>query len=212
MVFGLFKKDRDGRSGDSTRRLEALANAPVGAPVEVEGRRGVIRGSLIVEESGDRWIEHLIDDAGGFRYWVSIENFATTVATLWSDVDIWDVNGGPDDTRVSHNGVSYRRNEVGTARYTATGDVDLINDGTVDYVDFAGPDGSRFSFERFGEAGASRRARSISGLCPNCQAPLNLDLVGACTSCGSSLMEDHGWFDTWEVAQGRDVTDSARLQ
>ena len=207
MVFGLFK-----RGGDTTRALEALANAPVGAPVEVEGRRGVIRGTLIVEESGDRWIEHLIDDAAGSRYWVSIESFATTLATLWSDVDIWEVQGGPDDTRVTHGGVTFRRNEVGTARYTANGDVDLIPAGTMDYVDFKGPDGARVSFERFGEAGAGRRARSVSGLCPNCQAPLHLDAVGACTSCGSRLMEAHGWFDTWEVALGRDVTTSARLQ
>jgi hypothetical protein len=208
MVLGLFRNGGRGR----IRTLEAVANAPIGAPVEIEGRRGVIRGTLVVEEAGDRWIEHLIDDAGGLRCWVSIENFATTVATLWSDVDLWEIVGGPDDSRVTHGGVAYRRNEVGTARYSASGSVDLIPIGTVDYVDFAGPDGARISFERFGEAGAGRRRRSVSGLCPNCQAPLDLDVVGACTSCGSNLMEDHGWFDTWDVAAGRDVSDSVRLQ
>lgn len=204
-MFGRFKKDK-------TSGLTSLANAPVGAPTTVEGNRGLIKGTMILDSGGDRWIEHLIEDMYGTMVWVSIENFERTEATLWDDVEILDVQGGPGDNRVSYQGQSFKRNEAGNAKFTSKGDVDLFESGTVDYVDFESESGMRLSFERFGEEGASRRSRAVSGNCPNCGAPLNLDAMGRCTSCNSEVMADHGWWGSWEVALGRNVTDSARLQ
>ncbi len=206
MVFGF------GKNKDRTKALEAVANAPVGAPVTVEGRRGVIRGTLVMAEAGDRWVEHLIDTQDGDRYWLSIENFDRTVATVWTDVAPNAVNGGPDDKSVICNGVTFRANEQGTAIFAAKGDVDLFDRGTIDYADFAGPDGARFSFERFGDSKSGRRARANTGTCPNCHAPLMSDSESRCGSCGSDLTEVHGSFGGWEAAIGRDVTDSAGLQ
>ena len=204
-MFGRFKKDK-------TAGLEALANAPVGAPITVEGNRGVVRGSMIMDEAGDRWIEHLIQEQSGRMYWISIENFDRTEATLWEDVEVFDVQGGPGDVKVTYKGQTFKRSENGTASFSSKGDVDVLDAGTIDYVDFAGSDGLRLSFERFGDEGAHRRSRAVTGNCPNCGAPLNLDAMGRCTSCSSEVMSDHGWFGSWEVAVGRNVTDSARLQ
>ncbi len=205
-MFGRFKKD------NSTAELEALANAPVGAATLIEGERGVIRGTMIMDEAGDRWIEHLISDANGEMFWISIENYDRTVATVWNDAEIFAVGGGPDDRTVTWKSTSFKRSESGTAQFTSHGQLDVNAAGTVSYVDFSGPDGQRLGFERFGEEGAHRRSRVMTGTCPNCGAPINVDATGKCSSCMSDLMTDHGWWGEWEVAVGRDVTGNARLQ
>lgn len=204
MVFGRFKKG-------NTATLEALANAPVGAATMIQGTRGLIVGTMILEESGDRWIEHLIQDADQKRYWISIENFDETKATKWDDIDMWGIEGGPDDQRLVYDGVSFKRNETGTASFTAHGDSGVNERGSLDYVDFAAGD-RRVSFERFGEEGAHRRSRAMTGTCPNCGAPLHEVQDNMCSSCGSRLTVDHGWFGSWEVAVGTDISDDARLQ
>lgn len=205
-MFKRFKKDKN------TERLEALANAPVGAPVTVEGRPGVVKGTAIMQEAGDRWIEHLIEDGNGRRMWVSIENFDRTEATLWSDVDLMAVNGGPTDSGISYQGRSFSRNETGTTQFSSKGDVDLFDSGSIDYVDYRSADGMRFSFERYGEQGSGRRPGTVSGNCPNCGAQLQIDALGRCTSCGNEVMAAHGWWGQWEAAVGHDVSDSAGLQ
>ncbi len=204
-MFGRFNKDK-------TQGLESLANAPVGAPVVVENIRGVVRGSLVMQEAGDIWIEHQIENQEGRRFWVSIENFDRTEATLWEDIEVFDIQGGPSDNRVTYKGQSFKREEAGSAAFTAKGDVDMFESGSVDYVDFSSESGDRLGFERFGAEGAHRRSRAITGNCPNCGAPISVDTMGRCTSCSSEVMADHGWWGSWEVAYGRNVTDSARLQ
>lgn len=205
-MFG-FRKGKD-----RTKALEALANAPVGAASTVDGKRGVIKGTLLLSEAGDRWIEHLISDIDGALYWLAIENFDRTRATRWDSLEVWDVSGGPDDRQVIHDGATYRRNESGTVAFTSKGDTDMFETGTIDYVDFVGPNGVRIGFERYGEEGAARRSRATGGTCPNCHAPLVTDATGRCSSCGAALTADEGWWGSWEVALGRDVTDSAGLQ
>ena len=205
MVFGRFKRDRSGPLVD-------LANAPVGAPVTVDGKRGVIMGTTLMSEAGDRWIEHLVQDQSGRRNWVSIENFSRTEATLWEDVEILAVNGGPTDNNVTYQGRTFTRNESGTVTFESKGDVDMFDRGSLDYVDYRAPDGTRFSFERYGEEGAGRRSGAVGGNCPNCGAQLQLDAMGRCSSCGSEVMAEHGWWGQWEAAVGRDVSDSAGLQ
>lgn len=204
MVFGRFKKG-------NTAALEALANAPVGAATMIGGTRGVILGTMILDEAGDRWIEHLIQDAQQRRFWISIENYSETTATRWDDIDMWAIKGGPDDSRVDYNGTAYRRNETGTATYETRGDLDVTDGGSLDYVDFSAGD-SKIGFERFGAEGAHRRSRALNGTCPNCGAALHEVTTGTCSSCGARLTVDHGWWGSWEVAVGTDVSDNARLQ
>lgn len=204
MVFGRFKKG-------NTAALEALANAPIGAATMIDGERGLIIATMILDEAGDRWIEHLIQDAQQRRFWISIENYDETKATRWDDIDMWGISGGPDDTRIEYEGSSFKRNENGTASFQSKGDSGVNERGSLDYVDFVGGD-KKISFERFGEEGAHRRSRTLTGTCPNCGAPLNEVSDNMCSSCGSRLTVDHGWFGSWEVAVGSDVTDKARLQ
>lgn len=189
--------------------LEDFANAPVGSSVEVDGRRGHIQGTVLFDEDGDTWVEHLIVGADGKRFWVSVENFDETLATLWETVPPLGVNGGPGDRSVSFRGHSYKRSEDGTARFRTGGSVDLPDHGSIDYVDFTGPDGQRVSFERFGDKGTGRRTVS-AGSCPNCGAPLVLDQLNRCSHCGSTPTVDHGEWSGWEVAAGRDVSKSTR--
>lgn len=74
--MGLFNRNR-------TSELEAVANAPVGASVRVDGIDAVIAGTIVFENAGDRWVEHCLAVGDGRQIWVSIENFDTTVATRW---------------------------------------------------------------------------------------------------------------------------------
>lgn len=190
-----------------TKAVEAVANAPVGAAVLIDGEQATIIGTCVFDEAGDRWVEHLVGFGDGRRVWVSIENFDETVATLWEMVDLHAVNGGPDDSTAGYDGTSFRRSESGTATYVAKGNTGCADSGTIRYADFTGPDGTRLSFERFGEEGAGRRSVATAGNCPNCGAGLRVDKFGKCSSCGSDAAVDVGEWDEWETSFGRDVTD-----
>ena len=190
-----------------TRALEAVANAPVGAAVRIGGDQATIIGTCVFDEAGDRWVEHLIGFGDGRRLWLSIEDFDEVVATLWQTVDLRAVDGGPDDARIRHQGATYERSESGTAAVTAKGGTGLPDQGAVRYADFTGPDGTRISFERFGAEGAGRRSIATAGSCPNCGAGLAVDKHGRCSHCGAAAEVDHGRWDEWETALGRDVTD-----
>ena len=52
--MGFFNRKRKG-SG-----LEAVANAPVGSRLELQGRSGAITGTLVFSSAGDDWVEHLV--------------------------------------------------------------------------------------------------------------------------------------------------------
>lgn len=201
-----------GKGKRQTKQLEALANAPVGAPTVIAGRRGFIKGTVIFTEAGDTWIEHLIQDQQGESLWVSIENFDKTVATLWRALSPGSINGGPEDKKISHDGASFKRSEDGTANYSSKGDLDLFETGSVDYVDFECPDGRRLGFERYGEGGGGRRTLTSAATCPRCGAALHTDVTGRCSSCGSDLKTTEGNWEAWEVAIGLDVSDDAHLQ
>lgn len=201
-----------GKGKKITRRLEELANAPVGAATTIQGRRGFIKGTVIMVEAGDTWIEHLVQDQEGSTLWISIENFDRTVATVWSALSPGAVNGSPEDKRINHGGKTFKRSEDGTAAFTTKGDVDLHDTGSFDYVDFEGPDGMRLGFERYGEEGAGRRTVTSAAVCPRCGAPLHTDVTGRCSSCGSDLKTTTGSFASWEVSIGHDVTEDAHLQ
>lgn len=203
--MGLFSRKRKG-SG-----LEAVANAQVGSPLTLQGRSGVITGTLVFSSAGDHWVEHLVTLSEGERVWVSIENFDTTVATRWDTAALSRVRGGPDDTRVSYDAVSFTRSEAGAASFVAKGETGCDENGSVDFVDFSAPDGRRLGFERYGEVGARRRSIATVGVCPNCGAPLAVDAHGRCNHCGAAATVDEGQWGEWEVSTGTDVTGALSL-
>ncbi|HRA35857.1 MAG TPA: DUF4178 domain-containing protein [Acidimicrobiales bacterium] len=202
--MGFFKRNR-------TSDLEAVANAPVGARVTVEGTGAVIGGTLVFENAGDRWVEHRFATDDGRQMWVSIENFDRTVATRWDLADPNAVTGGPDVARAGYQGTPFNRSETGTASFVAKGDTGCSENGSVDFVDFSSGDGRRLGFERYGEVGARRRSIAVAGNCPNCGAGLSVDPHGRCEHCGASATVDVGQWGDWEVVIGTDITDALKL-
>lgn len=202
--MGFFKRDR-------TSALEAVANAPVGSRVTIDGTGAVISGTVVFENAGDRWVEHRLATDDGRQMWVSIENFDRTVGTRWDLADPAAVSGGPDAARSGYDGTVFTRSETGTASFVTKGDTGCSENGSIDFVDFTADDGRRLGFERFGEVGARRRSIAVAGNCPNCGAGLTVDPHGRCEHCGAAATVDAGQWGDWEVAIGTDVTDLIEL-
>lgn len=121
-----------------------------GDMVDYRGTLFFVRGSLRLQEGGYRWSEHFLDDSRGQRCWISVEEDPDLEVMLWQPAQAVTEPGG-DSMEV--DGVRYRRNEHGTARYTSEGTTTVADAGSVEYVDYlsAGPDaaGRALSFERF---------------------------------------------------------------
>lgn len=105
-----------------------------------------VRGSLRLTEGGYTWSEHFLDDARGSRIWVSVEEDPDLEVVLWRETDEVTEPGGKSMTVA---GVTYRKDEDGTAKYTSEGTTTVAERGSVEYVDYEGPDGKALSFERF---------------------------------------------------------------
>lgn len=105
-----------------------------------------VRGSLRLTEGGYSWSEHFLDDARGSRVWVSVEEDPDLEVVLWRETDEVTEPGGKS---MEVGGVTYRKDEDGTARYTSEGTTTLAERGSVEYVDYEGPEGKMLSFERF---------------------------------------------------------------
>jgi hypothetical protein len=136
------------------RRLKA------GDVVRLSGEPGdwVVRGTLAFDEDGYRWKEHLLDGstaAGDRRHWLSVEEGESGLElVLWDRVPGSDLT--PDAAEVAHDGVAYRRDERGRARYASTGTTGAPESGTAEYADYlpAGGGERRLSFERWSSGGS----------------------------------------------------------
>ena len=105
-----------------------------------------VRGSLRLTEGGYTWAEHFLDDARGSRMWVSVEEDPDLEVVLWRETDLVTEPGGKT---MEVGGVTYRKEEDGTATYTSEGTTTVAERGSVEYVDYEGPEGKALSFERF---------------------------------------------------------------
>ena len=136
------------------RRLKA------GDVVRLSGEQGewVVRGTLAFDEDGYRWKEHLLDGstaAGDRRHWLSVEEGEGGLElVLWDRLPASDLT--PDSAEVAHDGVAYRRDERGRARYASTGTTGAPESGTAEYADYlpAGGGERRLSFERYSAGGS----------------------------------------------------------
>jgi hypothetical protein len=118
----------------------------------------VVRGTLAMDEDGYTWKEHLLDGstaAGELRRWLSVEQAESGLeVALWDRVPGSDLT--PDANEVAHDGVAFRRDERGRARYASTGTTGAAASGEMEYADYvpaAGGD-QRLSFERFSANGS----------------------------------------------------------
>jgi hypothetical protein len=118
----------------------------------------VLRGTLAFDEDGYRWKEHLLDGstaAGERRHWLSVEEGEGGLELV-----LWDRLAGsdltPDSAEVAHDGVAYRRDERGRARYASTGTTGAPESGTAEYADYLPAAGGerRLSFERWSPGGS----------------------------------------------------------
>ena len=73
---------------------------------------------------------------------------------LWDRIPGSDLT--PDAAEVAHDGVAYRRDEKGRARYASTGTTGAPDAGTAEYADYlpAGGGERRLSFERWSPGGS----------------------------------------------------------
>lgn len=117
-----------------------------GDMVDYQGVLYFVRGSLRLTEGGSTWSEHFLDDARGARCWISVEADPDVEVVLWRTTDAVAEPGGDV---VELDGVRYRRVERGTARYRSEGTTTVAEQGTVEYVDYAGDGERALGFERF---------------------------------------------------------------
>lgn len=137
-------------------RVDPLADYPevwdpyaigVGDIVTYAGIDHVVRGTIVLDEEGYRWHEHLLDGSTGKR-WLTVENDEGELdMTLWMRREGTGLEPGGDvilEDRV------YRRIEHGSARYTAEGTTGTAPSGTMDYADYETADRTGLlAFERW---------------------------------------------------------------
>ncbi len=141
-------KDSDALRGDP-RALKA------GDILDIFGQTYTVRGSLRLKEGGYQWSEHLLDTAGGSRKWLSVEEDPDLELVLWTETPGVPAAGGDE---IEHDGKTFRLDESGRAQYVSEATTGLTPSGTVAYHDYAAADGTRLSFEDFGESGKKEAA------------------------------------------------------
>ncbi|WFE37735.1 DUF4178 domain-containing protein [Micromonospora sp. WMMD998] len=119
--------------------------------VEIRQVPYTVRGSVHLVEGGWSWAEHLLDDAGGVKRWLSVEAEPDLELVLWASEPGATVTPGAPTLEIA--GRRYNWDESGQARYTATEGTGLDPHGTMRYHDYQAPGGARLSFEAYGEAG-----------------------------------------------------------
>ncbi len=137
-------RDADALRGDP-RKLKP------GDIVEIRQVSYTVRGSVHLVEGGWGWAEHLLDDAGGVKRWLSVEEDPDLELVLWTAEPSATVTPGAPTLDIA--GRRYHWNESGQARYTATEGTGLDPRGTMRYHDYQAPGGAQLSFEAYGEAG-----------------------------------------------------------
>ncbi|NES14472.1 MULTISPECIES: DUF4178 domain-containing protein [Micromonospora] len=137
-------RDADALRGDPR-------NLKPGDIVEIRQVPYTVRGSVHLVEGGWSWAEHLLDDAGGVKRWLSVETDPDLELVFWTAEPSATVTPGAPTLEIA--GRRYQWDESGQARYTATEGTGLDPRGTMRYHDYQAPGGARLSFEAYGEAG-----------------------------------------------------------
>lgn len=117
--------------------------------VELYGKTLAVRGTLRLSEGDYQWAEHFLDTGTGVKRWLSVEADPDVQMVLWEEVTDTDLQPGARE--LSHEGVSFKSDEKGKARYVSEATTGLAPAGTLRYHDYAGPDGQKLSFEAFGD-------------------------------------------------------------
>lgn len=117
--------------------------------VELYGKTLAVRGTLRLSEGDYQWAEHFLDTGTGVKRWLSVEADPDVEMVLWEELTGTDLQPGPRE--LSHEGVSFKSDEKGKAKYVSEATTGLAPTGTLRYHDYAGPDGQKLSFEAYGD-------------------------------------------------------------
>jgi hypothetical protein len=168
VVMVLQRRKRDQGLAERARTVDPLGPGPLtsdprnlkpGDIVRLSGEPGdwVVRGTLALDEDGFRWKEHLLDASGiegEKRHWLSVEDDEGGIELALRD-RIPGSDLTPDSAEVAHEGVAFRRDERGRARYSSVGTTGAAESGEMEYVDYlpTGGGSARLGFERFSSSG-----------------------------------------------------------
>jgi hypothetical protein len=138
LVRVLQRRKRDQGLAERARTVDPMAAGPgtsdprklkPGDIVRFSGdavrRDWVVRGTLAMDEDGYRWKEHLLDGStashGEVRQWLSVDDNDESgiELALWQRLPGSDLTPDPKD--ITHDGVAFRRDERGRARYSSVG-------------------------------------------------------------------------------------------
>ncbi len=106
----------------------------------------IIRETYHLTEDGFSWQEHRADNGR----WLSVEDDDKLEVAWWETVEAR-LEPGPET--VVLEGVTYRRREHGRATFRSERADGPGPTGSVEYYDYAGPDGRLLGFERFTSEG-----------------------------------------------------------
>ena len=120
-----------------------------GDVVSHEGTDFIIDRTMHFDEEGFTWKEHLLTDpVAGRKMWLGVEDDDGLEVTLWERVSGVTLEPGPGS--LEHDGVTYKREEQGTARFRVeeTGG-GAGEQGTMQFADYSAGD-RLLAFERYG--------------------------------------------------------------
>ena len=131
-----------------------------GDAVAYDGTDFLIDRTIHLDEEGFAWKEHMLSDAiSGRKLWLSVEEDDGLEVAVWERLSGVDLEPGP--ATLTHDGVTYQRDERGRARFRVeqTGGA-TAESGTMEYADYAAGE-QLLAFERYGtgswEVSAGRR-------------------------------------------------------
>jgi hypothetical protein len=148
------RKDRpalpERSAADDQRALHGdVRRLAPGDVVNYEGTDFIVDRTMRFDEEGFTWDEHLLEDAtSGRKLWLSVEDDDGLEVAVYERVTGTDLT--PEQSEVTHDGATFRRDERGRARYRVERVGDAAGEsGTVEYADYAA--GERLlAFERYG--------------------------------------------------------------
>lgn len=110
----------------------------------------IVERTMDFDQEGFRWVEHMLTDTeSGRKLWLSVEDDDGLEVAIYERIRNPDLI--PDSRTLMHDGVTYERDERGTASFATRDESGPVDSGTVEYADYS--DGPRqLALERYGSA------------------------------------------------------------
>lgn len=128
-----------------------VRNLRPGDVVNHDGNDYLVERTMVFDEDGFTWSEHLLDDpVGGRAMWLSVEDDDGLELVLYERLRGAALEPGPD--AIAHEGTDYRLDERGRARFTTQTREGAGESGDMEYADYVRGD-RVLAFERYGTGG-----------------------------------------------------------